>query len=53
MANREEAVTLLDQLESLMVKVEADKEITHMDWVALSRCVWFLLKEYAVEHKKH
>ena len=44
------AAKMLDELESLMVKVESSKEVEVKDWLAIARPVYFLLERYVREH---
>lgn len=43
---------MLDELESLMVKVESSKEVDYKDWIALARPLYFLLERFIRENDK-
>lgn len=46
------AAKMLDELESLMVKVESSKEISYKEWLALARPLYFLLERYVRSNDK-
>ena len=51
MTKHEQMVEMLNQLEDTMIKVELENNFEKKDWVALSRVVHFLLKEYVRNDK--
>ena len=46
MTKHEYAVQLLQQLEDEMIKVERDGEFDKKKWIAVTRVLYFLLREY-------
>lgn len=47
-----EAVDMLNELENLKIRVEVDNQFGKKEWIALSRVVYFLLKEYVLSTDK-
>lgn len=51
-SKHEEAVEMLNQLEDIMIKVEMYEQFNKNDWLALARCLYFLLREYVIKDGK-
>ena len=49
-SKHEYAVELLSQLEDEMVKVEKDGEFDKKQWIAISKVLYFLLREYVIKN---